>query len=96
MQAKTQDAPDMLTVEVSDWADTRHLEADVPSDFSVAEMVKDMVAELDLPVNDTAAYQAHLHRTGDVLGPSERCGDVLNPRGDRVSLQPDDVTAGLR
>jgi hypothetical protein len=88
-----------MTVEVSDVSGAKVVEADVPTDFSVAEMIKTMVGEMDLPVNDAAGnpvtYRAHLEREGRQLLPSERCGDILQ-RGkqDKVTLEPDNIDAG--
>ena len=88
-----------LTVEVSDVSGAKVVEADVPSDFSVAEMIKSMVGELELPVNDDAgnpvAYRAHLESQGRQLLPSERCGDILQrEKQDKITLEPDNVDAG--
>jgi len=88
-----------MTVEVSDVSGAKIVEADVPSDFSVAEMIKSMVGEMELPVNDAAGnpvgYRAHLEREGRQLLPSERCGDILQrEKQDKITLEPDNIDAG--
>jgi len=90
---------DTMTVEVSDVSGAKVVEADVPSDFSVAEMIKSMVGEMELPANDAAGnpvnYRAHLEREGRQLLPSERCGDILQgERQDKITLEPDNIDAG--
>ena len=94
-----EDKVETMTCEVSDVSGAKVVEADVPSDFSVAEMITSMVGEMALPANDAAgnpvSYRAHLEREGRQLLPSERCGDVLQrEQQDRITLEPDNIDAG--
>jgi len=99
MGTPAEETMETRTVEVSDVSGAKVVEADVPSEFSVAEMIRTMVGEMDLPVNDAAGqpvtYRAHLEREGRQLLPSERCGDILQKENhDRITLEPDNIDAG--
>jgi hypothetical protein len=70
--------------------------SDVPSEATVSEVVRSLIAQMRLPANDTEGrpltYHARLDREGRHLLGSERVAEALQP-GDRVVLQPN-VDAG--
>ena len=70
--------------------------SDLPTEATVADVVRGLVARMRLPANDAAGrpltYHARLDREGRHLLGSERISDALQP-GDRLVLQPN-VDAG--
>ncbi len=84
-------------LEVRDVSGQKMFEAtDVPADASVGEIVRGLLAQMQLPENDvggrTLNYQAHLEREGRHLHASEIVGDALK-EDDLIVLQPD-IDAG--
>jgi hypothetical protein len=72
--------------------------SNIPSDYTVGELVRELLSELQFPKNDAAGrplqYQARLDREGRHLHGSEAVGDALQS-GDKVVLTPN-IDAGGR
>ena len=64
---------------------------DVPEDSTVGELVRGLLAELDLPQNDVEGrpltYGVRRQRDGQYLHTGERVGEALRT-GDWIMLQP--------
>ena len=67
-----------------------------PPDATVGELVRSLLAQMNLPEHDPngqpLAYQARLDREGRHLHAAERVGDALET-GDKLQLQPN-IDAG--
>jgi hypothetical protein len=64
---------------------------DIPEDSTVGELVRGLLAELDLPQNDVEGrpltYGVRRQRDGQYLHAAERIGEALRT-GDSIMLQP--------
>jgi hypothetical protein len=71
----------------------------IPIDARVAELIQEVLSELQLPQNDAEGrplrYQARLDREGRHLHDSETVGDALQA-GDEVVLTPNIEAGALR
>jgi hypothetical protein len=69
---------------------------DVPDDATVAEVIENLLSQLDMPRNDAdgqaLTYRARNEREGRFLQTHERVGDAVRS-GDRLMLQPN-IDAG--
>jgi hypothetical protein len=69
---------------------------DVPTDFTVGELIQGLLSQMNLPRNDAAGrpltYHGLLEREGRHLHASETVGEALQDR-DRIVLQPE-ISAG--
>lgn len=75
-----------LSLEASDVSGQRVVEKhDVPADMTVGELVRSLLAEMQLPEN--VPYQIRLDREGRHVNYSERVSDAFQT-GDRVTIQP--------
>jgi hypothetical protein len=86
-----------LEIEALDVTGQRaHMYRSEDPDTSIAQMVEDLVAEMDLPVHDAeggvTAYQARRERDGRALNAAEKVRDTV-VSGDRVFIEPD-ISAG--
>ncbi len=81
-----------ISLQASDVSGQKMVNANVPPDATVGELLKGLLSKMRLPEN--VPYQVHLEREGRALHASERVEDALQT-GDRVVLQPS-IDAGAR
>jgi hypothetical protein len=87
----------LAMLEVTDVSEQKHHELmDVPVDQTVAELIDQLLEELNLERTDDdgrpITYHAQVKRTGAELQAHEKVGEVLQS-GDRVVMQPN-IDAG--
>ena len=93
----TTETMESISLEVSDVSGQKVFRVPkAPSDATVGELVRSLLSQMSLPVNDTSgqplAYQARRERDGQHLNAAERVGDALES-GDKLTLQPN-IDAG--
>ena len=92
--------PSTLEIEASDVTHQNRVSVDdLAMDFTVGQMLDELVPGMRLPRKDSngrpLTYHARLEREGRHLHRSERVGDALLPK-DRVVLQPNIDAGGER
>ena len=90
---------DLIEVAVSDPSGAITADVSAPANFSVGEFTQAMLAELDLPTNDTAGnpihYRPHRERDERQLLSSEQVSDVFSrDQKDHIRFDRDGVDAG--